>query len=249
MEAVDFRPSGVVLDLDGTLLDVGGRCSQAVRSAVSWASHRVPVIIATGREPDDTAHFARLLGLWMPQVCDNGARLVDPVTGRTLEQSPMPEASARWLISAISDLGLSFYAVDDGRMVQSAEAFRAWKVTIIVAHGVGEATARSCAKALTRDGITIELSTNPSGDYWYVNFVRDRIDKAVGVRRFAEMAGLDTSELMAIGDGLNDLSMFRVAGLGVAMGHAPAEVRSEAAYVTGTLAEDGVAEAIRRFVY
>ena len=55
-------------------------------------------------------------------------------------------------------------------------------------------------------------------------------------------------ETIAFGDNCNDLDMIRRAGIGVAMGHSPEDVRQGADYVTGTNDEDGVAHAIRKFV-
>ncbi len=243
-----FKPSGMLIDLDGTLIDTDDRCSPVVARAVRRAAKRIPVAIASGREPDEVSHFARMLGLQLPQVCDNGARLVDPLTGRSLQDSPMPEPVARGLIDSICAAGLGFYAVENGRMVKTKDGFREWAVTIIAANAGDESTARSLAHKLASDETTTELSTNPDGTFWYVNFVRPGIDKAHGVRQFAETQGLDPRELMAVGDGLNDVSMFNLVGLPVAMGNASEEVKRSAAFVAGNLGEDGLAVAIERFV-
>ena len=53
---------------------------------------------------------------------------------------------------------------------------------------------------------------------------------------------------MAIGDNENDLPMLQVAGLPVAMGNAVESVKQQCAFVTATNDEDGVAQAVRRFV-
>ena len=53
---------------------------------------------------------------------------------------------------------------------------------------------------------------------------------------------------MAIGDSYNDMDMLEWAGLGVAMGNAPKDVKEAADYVTTSNEEEGVAEALRRFV-
>jgi hydroxymethylpyrimidine pyrophosphatase-like HAD family hydrolase len=55
-------------------------------------------------------------------------------------------------------------------------------------------------------------------------------------------------KLIAVGDGFNDLSMIEYAGLGVAMGNAPEEIKSKADYVTLSNDEDGVAHVLEEFV-
>ena len=243
-----FKPSGLLIDLDGTLIDSDDRFSTAVAAAIKRAAKCIPVAIASGREPDEVSHFARALGLEGPQICDNGASLVDPLTGRSFGKCPMPEAVSRRLIDAICAEGLTFYAVDNGRMVRTKDRFREWVVTIIAANSGDEATARSVLDKLASDETTSELSTNPDGTFWYTNFVRAGIDKAHGVRQYARTMGLDPSEMMAVGDGLNDVSMFELVGLPVAMGNAPDAVKRRAGFVTGSLVDDGLAAAIERFV-
>ena len=59
---------------------------------------------------------------------------------------------------------------------------------------------------------------------------------------------LTPADMIAFGDGYNDLSMLRLAGMGVAMANAAPEVRADADYVTLSNEEDGVAVAIERFL-
>lgn len=60
--------------------------------------------------------------------------------------------------------------------------------------------------------------------------------------------GIKQNEMIAIGDGYNDLSMIEYAGLGVAMDNAPDEIKQRADFVTLSNNEDGVAHVIRKFV-
>ena len=72
--------------------------------------------------------------------------------------------------------------------------------------------------------------------------------KGNALRRFAEHLGLTLDDCMAIGDGLNDLSMVEAAGIGVAMANAHPAVLAAANHVTATNDEDGVAAALGMFV-
>jgi len=62
------------------------------------------------------------------------------------------------------------------------------------------------------------------------------------------MLGIEPSEIMACGDGMNDYEMVAGAGLGVAMGNAMEALKEAADFITGTNEEDGVAYAVERFV-
>ena len=72
--------------------------------------------------------------------------------------------------------------------------------------------------------------------------------KGSSLARFAEHLGCGIENCMSLGDGLNDLTMIKAAGIGVAMENAVAEVKASADYITGTNDEDGVAKAIYKFV-
>lgn len=73
-------------------------------------------------------------------------------------------------------------------------------------------------------------------------------DKGSALLRLAEHLGIGRAETMAFGDGENDLSMIRMAGIGVAMENGEESVKEAADYITVTNNEAGVAAAIRRFV-
>lgn len=71
--------------------------------------------------------------------------------------------------------------------------------------------------------------------------------KGTGVRAAMERYGFAREEIMAFGDGENDIGMMELAGTGVAMGNAPEPVKAIASYVTGTAEEGGVPQALRHF--
>jgi hydroxymethylpyrimidine pyrophosphatase-like HAD family hydrolase len=67
--------------------------------------------------------------------------------------------------------------------------------------------------------------------------------------RLAAQRGITPEEILAIGDDYNDLDMIRHAGLGIAMGNAVEAVRDIADHVTGSNADDGLVQALERFVF
>ncbi len=241
------RPSGLLIDLDGTLLDPLERISPRVATAVKTASRLIPVALASGRVAEDVGHYARLLGLMGPQVSDNGARLLDPVTGRTLYERALHRSDASAIISHLEDAGARFFAVDSGRMVRNRQSIRDWRITVITAYVKDDATAIEMADGASSDGVSAIPSVGNDG-VWYINYTRAGTDKGTGARQFAQLEGVDLSTVMAIGDGINDLEMFAAVGIPVAMGHARDHVKAEAMHIVGGIDQDGVAEAIERFV-
>lgn len=85
---------------------------------------------------------------------------------------------------------------------------------------------------------------------WYPSFcdiTSSSADKANGIAAMARYLGIDVNSFMAFGDGGNDMSMLRVAGVSVAMGNAADEVKANADYVTTSVDEDGVWNALHNF--
>ena len=81
----------------------------------------------------------------------------------------------------------------------------------------------------------------------YLEFLHPDVSKGNALRALAERHGLDASQIMAIGDLLNDLPMVEMAGVGVAVAHGDEALKSSADYVTTSSAQ-AVAEALERFV-
>lgn len=85
---------------------------------------------------------------------------------------------------------------------------------------------------------------------WYPAFcdvTSASADKANGISAIASHLGIGIDETMAFGDGGNDMSMLRAAGIGVALGNALDSVKAHADYVTTSVDEDGVMNALRHF--
>ena len=71
--------------------------------------------------------------------------------------------------------------------------------------------------------------------------------KVVGIEKMLEHHGITKEEIIAFGDGENDLEMLAFAGVGVAMGNADEEVKEVADYVTTDIDDDGIWNACKHF--
>ena len=241
------RPSALLIDLDGTVLDSRDVISDRVIEAVREAARLLPVAVASGRVREDVGHYARLLGLDGLQICDNGAVLMEALTGRSVFEMPIERDHAELIVDRLESEGSPYFAVDAGRTVRSRDDFVEWRVTMITTRAPDIAAAHSMVRELTGGGVRVIASQDSRGE-WYIDYTRSGVDKGRGAAVFAELVGVQLSEVMAIGDGPNDIELFDAVGLPVAMDHAPDELKRRAVYVTGALESDGVAEAIERFV-
>ena len=109
----------------------------------------------------------------------------------------------------------------------------------------GEAVTRAIAEEVGRRFPSIKVTASTWNN---LEFNIATAHKGNALRRFAEHLGFTLENCMAIGDGMNDLSMVEAAGVGVAMANAHPKVLAAADWVTLSNDEDGVACAIRKFV-
>ncbi|GAH89131.1 unnamed protein product, partial [marine sediment metagenome] len=85
-------------------------------------------------------------------------------------------------------------------------------------------------------------------DVDFINVVDPEVSKGNALEALASYMGIPLTEVMVIGDGTNDISLFALAGLSVAMNNAPLEVKAVANYITLDVDHSGVAAAINRFL-
>ena len=97
--------------------------------------------------------------------------------------------------------------------------------------------------------IPLEAELCLRSEPYFLELVPQGIDKALSLAVLLKEIGVERKEMIAIGDGYNDLSMIKFAGLGIAMGNAQEPVKKAADYITLSNEEDGVAEALEHFYY
>jgi len=237
-----------VVDLDGTLIGRSERISARVARAVTQVASRLPVTIATGREPADTLKYARQLGLTSPQISDGGATILDPASGRILWHDPLDPQDAQEIVTRLDAMGAAFIATHpQGSLTQMSQVSH-WNLIRVSGLDLEEEAADRLAAAYAdRDLQAIKVYL-PYNGLWAVDFTRQGVDKATAITRLAGMLGVETGDMAAAGDSYNDIPMLRVCGVGIAMGDAPQELKDMAHYVAPPASEDGLAVALEEFL-
>ncbi len=258
----------IALDLDGTLLNRGNAVSDenaaAVRAAVVAGVH---IVIATSRWYLLAKRTADQLGITSPIICHNGAMIRSPIDGARLLQLDVPAAAAIE-IAAMADEGQyeSMATVDDATHLLTRRPnidparlphgmVLTKRLSEHVTAGVEaflffgqEACDGMRARAGDRYAGMLNLAYGYSETFPpYLNIVHAAADKGRALELVCAHVGVRVAEAMAIGDAAPDLPMMRAAGIGMAMGNAPDEVKGQADVVGRSNADDGVAWAIREF--
>jgi len=238
-----------LIDLDGTLARADLYVAPRVAEAVRRVARRLLVSIVSSRSHNTAVKFANMLGLEALQISDGGARIFDP---KTLEASwlrSLEAGDARSVMTFLESQSLPFSAVDGDTDVRAMSEVKEWRVTRITATSLTPDQAKSIAARFGAvEGIhTSKIIRIDNGD-WMVDFTHATATKATAVARYADLNGIDTSQIIAAGDSFNDVPLLQACGLGVAMGNAVPEVKAIADYVAPSVDEDGLAVAIDEFV-
>ena len=267
----------LALDLDGTLLDSEKRLSEVNRNALAAAAAKgLLVVPTTGRFFGMMPPAVRDLPFVRYAITVNGAQVYDRETDTAIVREELPLAQALEIMRFLDGFDVIYdcYQNNWGRMTQAmqekAEEYaqcphytkmiREFRKPYPDLKDYLAEQGRDVQKIMlfardpaVRDAIAADIKTRfdglavSSSTFNNLEFNAASAHKGRALERFAEHFGWTLDNCMAFGDGLNDLSMVRMAGIGVAMANAAPEVLSAANYVTLSNDEDGVAEALRHF--
>ena len=246
---MDVQIRAAALDLDGTIIGPDELITPAVMHAVRRLSARIPVFIATGREPQDVFNYARQLGLTGPQLSDGGAAILDPVECKHIWSANLGPELAPDVLALVEELGANFVATHVRGTYKKVSDIPDWDIVRISALDLS----REAAEALTvqfssHPRMSVILASLPYNGLWAVDFTRAGVDKGSGIARMGEMLGVAPANMACVGDSYNDVPMFAAAGLAIAMGGAPDELQQLAKGIAPTVEKDGLAYAIDQYI-
>lgn len=255
----------IAVDLDGTILTHDGALSPGAAAAIAACTARgARVLIATGRSYPSAAPYARDLGLLDDLITLNGAVLAQPATGALTPRAALSPAQLALVVDELTARGIPYAVFGRDRVfcergtpgvpvlerygelppiwLERAELLEhAEPIKVLIAQGPGPLDTELNAAM----GGRVEVVR--TGELFF-EFLPAGMGKGSALEELMRRYGVLRDEVLAIGDGENDLSMFAVAGRSVAMGQAPATVRAAASEVTASCAEGGAARALRRLV-
>jgi Cof subfamily protein (haloacid dehalogenase superfamily) len=273
LDALDIQL--LVLDIDGTIAGRSNDIKEPVKQAIRLAQEKgIQVAIATGRMYCSALRFHQAVGSTLPLLAYQGAWIQDPATQKIYQHLPVSRSTAEQLLDYFESealrklLSVHFYINDQlyVREITSETKIYAQRADIqpqavgdlrktltdeptkILALSDDTAIIDQLWGSLRQQYTPAELYLTKSVATFF-EATHPAVNKGAAVRYLAEeLLGLAPHNVMAIGDNFNDVEMLEYAGLGIAMGNAPAEVQSVAQWVAPNVEQDGAAAAIEAFV-
>ncbi len=262
----------IAFDLDGTLLTDDKNLLPATIEAVKGLSkYDIKYTISSGRMFGAAVLFAKELDINLPLICSNGTLLRYPHLEENFYHNPIQYSSGLWLYDLVSTYPVNaFYYVRD--TIYSTpidddifQYISNWTVNLEIVSNPKEylqspltqllliapeeiiMEIKQYIEAETFNGEKLHCEAFASNKFssYYLAIKREGTSKATGLELVRKHLTIKREEIAAVGDWVNDLPMFEIAQVSVAMNNAVDEVKEKADFITNrTNEENGVAEAI-----
>jgi Cof subfamily protein (haloacid dehalogenase superfamily) len=266
----------MAVDIDGTLLDSEGRLTGETEKAIKLGLEKGLIFtISTGRPVQGVQAIIDRFDADLPVIAYNGAMVILGRSREILYKCSMNPEDAMGIISLGEKYDTCVLVWVDSKLYANNLCERAYEyskisgVAPVLMENAGSIAAQGVLKILWYDTVeAIEEYRKDIDRYferdkchisrdninyhtsrpYFLEFVDKKASKARAMEKLGEFFGVDRSEMIAVGDGFNDLSMIEYAGLGVAMGNAHIKIKEKADYVTLANDENGVAHVIYKFI-
>ena len=259
-----MRIALVVSDVDGTLLTGDKVLTEAaVRAARRLEDSGVGFTITSSRPAIGMRFLIEPLRIKLPVGPFNGSSICDPQMN-PVEQHVIPASAVQQSLDILNRFGVDIWLFTndrwlarngEGKYVEFEQRTIRANPTIvddftpylsaackIVGSSPDAALLQAC-EAATRDALGTQATAARSQSY-YLDVTPPGHDKGTFVQAIAKRLGISTDAVATIGDMHNDVAMFRVSGMSIAMGNATDEIKQQATHVTASNADEGFAGAI-----
>lgn len=267
-----MKTKALVMDIDGTLANTEKNITSATKDAIrNILEQGHKVVLASGRPAFGMRRYADELELKRYGgylLSHNGARVLDYCTGKVIFQKALPlellpdlyafarengcglaTHSENTVISAFApDKYVALEARINGMPVEEAENFPDYVDFDIYKCFMTADSEKAAALEKELQKICGFRASVYRSEAFFLEIVPRDVDKGDSLARLMGAVGIRRENVVCCGDGFNDISMIRYAGVGVAMGNAQPPVKEAADYVTAGNDEDGLVQVIRQFI-
>jgi len=264
----------LVVDIDGTLLGKDGNILPEDRQALAEACDLgIKVSLSTGRAAQACLSIISQLALDSYHTFFEGALVSNPADNEEVYVQPLTKAVVKQAVefAHLNDIDIDLYSTTHyfvERETWSSTVHRdffsiqptlvdftkLWERERIIKGGLVATSPQEAAKARNfhlrfKASLHFSWVTTPAyPGVDFINIVAPGVSKGKALKALASHLGIPLTEVIAIGDGANDIPLLSLAGLGIAMGNAPAEVKAIADYITLDVDHGGLTAAIDKFL-
>ena len=264
----------LVVDIDGTLLGKNGAISAEDREALARVCDSgIPVSLSTGRAVQATLRFINQLSLDGYHIFFDGALASNPRNGEEVYVQPLDKMAVKQAVefAHLNEINMEFYSATHyfaeretwstdirrqffGIEPTTVDFTNLWQRERIIKGTLTIRSAEERAKASRfclqfEDTFHFSFAKSPAyPEVDFINVLAPGVSKGKAMEALASHLGISMSEIIAIGDGTNDIPLLAAVGQAIAMDNAPDEVKAVADYITLDVDHNGVATAVEKFL-
>jgi len=240
-----------MLDVDGTLVEnrQDALPSRRVTEAVEKAKNSIHICIVTGRPLYHMHKIFDHLQLSGIAILNGGTRIIELVSKKVLWERPMNYQDYVEALGIAKQLGKEIFVSDGDKDYNRPHVKLHKKIFGIYVPALTLDEANTLEKKLSHMP-TIFIHKMISWEEGKIDIfvTHAQATKQHGILEVAKILGINTHEIIGVGDAYNDFPLLMACGLKVAMGNAVEELKAIADYIAPTVEEDGVADVIEKFV-
>lgn len=247
-----MKYKALICDVDGTLVPNSpiGIPSLKVLEALKMAQQIVSVSIATARTYSAVTPLLNLLQLSSPCIITGGAQIINPKTHEIFSEKLLSQSAFEEIKKIAYKFGVGLTVADDGHELVVSNTYKPYKPQDVYTHPISLPRAHVFIKKISHiTAVAIHVTTAwGEENNFHVTMSHPEATKHYGVLEVAKILKIQTSEIIGIGEGYNDLPLLMACGLKIAMGNAVEEVKAIADYIAPSVEHDGVADVIEKFI-
>jgi Cof subfamily protein (haloacid dehalogenase superfamily) len=246
------RFRALMLDVDGTLIRYEHKAlpSEKIIQSVQMANKIMPVCLATGRSYDSSERIIKSLSLSGLAILCRGGQVIDIKTLKILYEQPILEKDINYIVELFKEFKLPLHTHEGFSSNFNLEKPISDNVLNVFTDEIlsKEKADKLIRKLTKRDTISAEMNQHNIPDKFAVSVSHFKATKLHGVYEVSKILGVETDEMIGVGDSHNDFSLLMACGFKVAMGNAVEDLKAIADYVAPSVEEDGLADVIEKFI-
>ncbi|WP_281252496.1 HAD family hydrolase [Oceanobacillus timonensis] len=237
----------IALDMDGTLLDDKGGVSPANIKAIQAVKQQgIDVVLSTGRFINEVTDFAEIIENPSFLITANGGEIWKDFN-QLIERHIIPIDLIEWIFDLAAKSEAKYWGMTTENLYYPGgfpECLHAYEWLKFGLETPNDNLRRNFWEKL----IKIKELEVTNSNFINIEINAKGVNKAKALKTVCKLKGISLDNVLAVGDSLNDISMIKESGYGVAMGNAQPDVKKAADWITESNIKDGVAQILDKLI-
>lgn len=241
----------LIFDLDGTAIpnEPSGMPTDNLIGVIKQLRGKMKVCAATGRPLFNSLPIIQRLGLTDPCIISGGTQIIDPTTKKILWEKDMETFQVEAIMKVASQYPYPIFFSDDEASEPAKDKVVKGRERIIYIEPVNKEDTEAILKELNRvPDIAAYKVMSWTPDHFDIHITHSEATKRHALEVLLRILDVHRDDVVAAGDGNNDLPLFEISNYKIAMGNGSDELKKKADFIAPSAANDGLAVALEKLL-